>query len=83
MTSESVGLDLAEEMLAVAQQKVKKTKLLRGDILEDPDIMDFYDVITAFRFFLNIEPELGKRIRDSLACRLRDPTSRLIFNARV
>jgi len=39
-----------------------------------------YDVITAFRFFLNAEPELRIAGFRALATRLRDRSSLLIFN---
>ena len=81
MTTKSTGLDISENMLAIAKKKVKKAELVVGDILEDPHIVGFdYDSITAFRFFLNTEPELRKKIMVSLASRLSGYKSRLIFN---
>ena len=81
MTARSVGLDVSANMLSIARQKVRKATLVEGDILKEPDIVGHdYDVITVFRFFLNAEPELRKQMIDVLASRLRDHTSRLIFN---
>jgi len=81
LASESIGLDTSSHMLELAQTKVSMSKLRCGDLLEDPHIVEFdYDVITAFRFFLNTEPEMRPRIMRSLASRLADGDSRLIFN---
>lgn len=81
LTDRAVGLDISPQMLSYAKSKVSKSVLKCGDILEDPDIVDSdYDVITAFRFFLNTEPEMRVRVMQSLAGRLSDGDSRLIFN---
>lgn len=81
MTATSTGLDSSKNMLSVAREKVENAELLEGDILENPNIVGFdYDVISAFRFFLNTEPELRKETIASLASRLRGDKSRLIFN---
>ena len=39
-----------------------------------------YDLITAFRFFLNAEPALRTAAMQALASRMRDETSWLVFN---
>lgn len=78
---EMVGLDISAEMLEVAKEQTTRTDLRQGDILAEPAIVDTdYDLITAFRFFLNAEPDLRARIMKALAGRLRDETSRLVFN---
>jgi len=81
--SDAVGLDISSQALAIAESKVSRAVLKCGDIIEQPNIVDYdYDVITAFRFFLNVdaEPELQGRIMSSLASRLRKSSGRLIFN---
>ena len=81
LTEKSTGLDISKEMIEVAREKVKKSDLVVGDFLEEPDIIDSnYDLITSFRFFLNAEPELRETVMKSLAFRLRDDKSRLIFS---
>lgn len=55
----SFGIDITEEMIKIARDQCKKTKFIVGDItinsLNEPEK---YDLITAFRFFLNAEKEL-------------------------
>jgi len=82
LTTEAVGLDISEHMLAFARRRTNgNTPLKVGDILDQPDIVDAdFDLITAFRFFLNTEPELRLRVMRALAQRLAGPSSRLIFN---
>ncbi|HLJ80316.1 MAG TPA: methyltransferase domain-containing protein [Ktedonobacterales bacterium] len=81
LTTEAVGLDISPQMIAAARRKVAHSTLRCGDILAEPAVVDFdYDLITAFRFFLNTEPEMRLLIMRSLASRLADQDSRLIFN---
>jgi len=56
-----LGVDVSEEMLDVARSRCKKTTLLKQDVLEE-NLEDKFNVITAFRFFLNAENELRKNI---------------------
>jgi SAM-dependent methyltransferase/aminoglycoside phosphotransferase len=81
ISQQSTGIDISPEMISIAQTKVKKAKLEHGNILNEQNIVDFdYDVITAFRFFLNTEPEMRTLVMKSLSGRLRGHSSRLIFN---
>jgi SAM-dependent methyltransferase len=81
LADEVVGLDISAEMLEVARGKISSADLRQGDILSQPAIVDCdYDLITAFRFFLNAEPDLRLAIMKTLAERLRDDRSRLVFN---
>ncbi len=81
LTTKSTGIDISSIMLTIARKNVKCADLRQGDILEDPNVVGFnYDVITAFRFFLNAEPELRTSIMKVLSLRLRSSKSRLIFN---
>ena len=58
---EAVGVDVSESMLAVAERKVKRAKLLHANLLKDNLLAgEKFNLITAFRFFLNAEPELRK-----------------------
>ena len=57
------GIDISPEMLAVARTKCTRARLQVGDILTQPDLPGKnYDVITAFRFLLNVEPEIRRRV---------------------
>lgn len=81
LATESVGLDLSPQMLNLARPKVSRSTLTCGDILADPDVVDHdYDVITAFRFFLNTEPRMRALIMQALGAHLANHDSRLIFN---
>lgn len=78
---EAVGLDISPAMLAAARSKVQRATVLCGNILDSPDLLGAdFDMITAFRFFLNTEPSLRLPIMKALAQRLRGPESRLVFN---
>jgi SAM-dependent methyltransferase len=74
------GIDIANPMLKFAREKVKKADIVCRDISADDVIEDKYDLITAFRFFQNAEPELRRTIMKRLALRLKNEDSRLIFN---
>jgi len=78
---ESVGLDVSPTMLESARSKVRAAQLVCGDATQEPDVLTgSFDLITAFRFFLNAQPQLRDEAMSYLAGRLRDRTSRLIFN---
>lgn len=81
LVSEAIGVDISASMLASARVRLPHVSFREVDILTAPDSIDHdYDVITAFRFFLNTEPEMRRAIMTDLAGRLRDSRSRLIFN---
>lgn len=81
VATEPVGLDVSPQMIEYARRKVPRGALRCGDILSEPEIVDSdFDLITAFRFFLNTEPEMRRLVMRSLAGRLAGPNSRLIFN---
>jgi hypothetical protein len=66
-----------------ARQRLAATKVLRRDITAaDAEVEGNYDLITAFRFFLNAEPSLRLAAMRALAARLHDETSWLVFNNR-
>lgn len=80
LATESVGLDISPLMLAKATAHVR-SELRSGDLLADPTVVDDdYDVITAFRFYLNTEPDVRLPIMRELASRLQDGDARLVFN---
>lgn len=81
LTTESTGIDISEEMLTAARSKVARAILRSGNIVAEPEIVGGpFDVITAFRFFLNAEPDLRDDAMVTLAGGLRDQNSRIIFN---
>jgi len=52
-----------------------------GDILTQPELLrKNYDVITAFRFRLNVEPEIRRRVLRRLREVIREPHGRLVVN---
>ena len=55
----STGVDVSESMLEVAREKLKCTEIIQADITVDNVLRGRkFNLITAFRFFLNAEPEL-------------------------
>jgi SAM-dependent methyltransferase len=82
LAAQSTGLDLSPAMVTSACGRAPGTDIRQGNLLAEPEVVDSdYDLITAFRFFLNTDPNLRQRILSALAQRLRGPDSRLIFNA--
>ncbi len=57
------GFDVSDSMLKVAENKLDKTKLINIDINNDniENYFNYFDIVTAFRFFLNAENELRKK----------------------
>jgi SAM-dependent methyltransferase len=75
------GIDVSENMVAVARTKCDKARLLVGDILASPELLqNNYDVISCFRFLLNVEPEMRGRILRRLRKVLCAPDGRLLVN---
>ena len=57
------GIDISENMVAVARGKCPTAQLKVGDILLQPELLQHkYDFITAFRFLLNVEPETRAKV---------------------
>lgn len=73
-----VGYDISDEMLMVANKKYKNISFYKKDILNER-IIDKFDIITSFRFFLNAEYDLKKDILLSLY-NLLDKNGIIIFN---
>lgn len=57
----SLGVDVSEDMLKIAEERVKKSKLLLQDITQI-GLKERFDLITAFRFFLNAQTELKHNV---------------------
>jgi SAM-dependent methyltransferase len=75
------GIEISQAMCDIAAKKVKRAKIVCADIVaaEGP-VEGKYDLITAFRFFLNADPLLQLGAMKALAARLRDGQSLLVFN---
>jgi SAM-dependent methyltransferase len=69
----SVGVDISEEMLAVAKKEVPEAVFYTGDISSDRQLHALlagtgpFDLLTAFRFFLKAQHDLRISILRSLA----------------
>ena len=76
----STGVDVSSTMLGEAKKKLKKTELIELDLTQDNILRNRkFNLITAFRFFLNAEPELRKEVMQLLAS-LLDRDGCLVFN---
>ena len=55
----STGVDVSGSMLAIANKKLERTEIIEADITAENVLKGRkFNLITAFRFFLNAEPEL-------------------------
>lgn len=79
---DTTGVDISDEMLRVAAQNCTKSKLIRQDITRSP-LKTEYDVITAFRFFLNAEPVLADEVLNALHKLLPKKNGTLFINIHV
>jgi SAM-dependent methyltransferase len=77
----ATGIEISPAMVKVAQDKLDTASMICADITAPgTPVESTYDIITAFRFVLNAEPELRLVAMKALAARLKDNTSWLIFN---
>lgn len=75
------GVDISAGMVALAHQKCRKSVLRVGDILREPELLRSpYDIITSFRFLLNVEDEIRRKALHRLREVIRTPGGRLIVN---
>jgi len=76
----STGVDVSESMLAIAKQKLRRTEIIEADITVGNILKPRrFNLITAFRFFLNAEDELREETIRGLA-ELLDEEGYLVFN---
>lgn len=70
------GIDASKAMLKPAKKKLRKTNLLCLNITKNKDFSEVkrekFGVILSFRFFLNIERELGDNIMKKLSKIIKD-----------
>jgi SAM-dependent methyltransferase len=77
----SCGVDVSGSMLIEARRVCHKSDLVLQDITTKP-LGSTFDVVTAFRFFLNAEPELRKEALQAIRQAL-NPGGVLIANVHV
>jgi ubiquinone/menaquinone biosynthesis C-methylase UbiE len=76
----STGIDVSGPMLAVARRKLKRTEIIETDITAENVLKPRkFNLITAFRFFLNAEPELRSAAIRAIA-ELLDEDGYFVFN---
>ncbi len=77
---ETMGIDISEEMLNIARTRCLRSELICRDITRDPQSFgDHFDLITAFRFFLESQDELRNQVLDILR-EIIAPNGYLIVN---
>lgn len=67
----TLGVDVSDEMLAVARRTVPRAEFERRDVTTGDTEIDPVDVATAFRFFMNAEADLRERAMAALSRRVR------------
>lgn len=67
----STGIDVSETMLNEARRKLKRTEIIQSNITRNDVLGDRkFNLITAFRFFLNAEPSLQNSVIERLVLHL-------------
>lgn len=67
-----VGIDVSPDMLALARARCPQATLILGDVTTQHDLAPGpFDLITAFRFFLNAEPSLRSQVLAWMGSSLR------------
>jgi len=76
----STGIDISSSMLAIAREKLKRTEIIEADITIN-NILEGrkFNLIMAFRFFVNAEPALRSAAMKALA-KLLCEDGFLVFN---
>jgi len=76
----SVGVDLSDSMLEIASHEAPATELINADITRDDALGERkFNLITAFRFFPNAQPELRTEAMSALLEHLTDD-GLIVFN---
>lgn len=74
------GVDVSMPMLAVAREKLGRTEIIKADITTEDVLRGRkFNLITAFRFFVNAEPQLRETAMRALAGLLAEDGC-LVFN---
>jgi len=78
--TQAVAVDVSESMLEKAREKLTRTELIQADITKENVLKGRkFNLITAFRFFLNAEPELRQAALNALVP-LLDEDGYFVFN---
>jgi SAM-dependent methyltransferase len=79
------ALDISEQMLSVAQEKFPAARFVTADFRENPVVLQTlkFDLITAFRFFPNAEPELRDGAMSYIAAHLHKDGYLILNNHRT
>ena len=78
--AQSTGVDVSSDMLAVARRENPGAEILEADLTREDVLGErTFDVITAFRFFPNAQPELRREVMRVLVGHLA-PGGVLVFN---
>lgn len=84
LVDSATGVEISNAMLERARLKIVRARLIHRDITQgEPLSAGPFDLITAFRFVLNAEPELRVAAMRKLAALLRDEQSLLVFNSHI
>lgn len=76
----STGVDVSSSMLAIAREKLRRTEIIEADITINNVLAEKkFNLITAFRFFVNAEPSLRSAAMATLA-KLLSEDGYLVFN---
>jgi len=76
----STGVDVSASMLSIAREKLKRTEIIEADITVDKIFEGRrFNLIIAFRFFVNAEPILRSAAMHALS-RLLSEDGYLVFN---
>lgn len=80
LVASSTGVDISDSMLEVARQSSPDSEIIVGDLTRE-DLLPgrTFDLITAFRFFPNAQPELRSQVMEKLSDMLT-PRGIIIFN---
>jgi SAM-dependent methyltransferase len=75
------GVDISDEMVILAREHCRDSTIFVGDITRGFTLpCDAYDLVTAFRFFLNVEPEQRLEVLAALHSVLAPVDGFLVFN---
>ncbi len=81
LVEEATGIDISENMAALARQKCRRAQVWVGDILRQPELLGKdYDLVTVFRFLLNAEPAQRRQVLSQLRAVVREPEGLLVAN---
>lgn len=77
---DSLGIDISDDMLAVARDRVPDAKFICADVTHDPDVASGpFDYVSIFRFILNAERSLSMQVLGWLASNM-EPGAVLVGN---